>query len=71
MYEVNELNKFPLLRCQMKFRLILMQNSLQYKCKHYQINPWTGREVDLENAEKMKQEELGTKEELFAVDLVN
>jgi hypothetical protein len=54
----------------MKFRLILMQNNLQLKCKHFQINPWTGREVDLENAEKMKQEELGTKEELFAVDLV-
>ena len=34
------------------------------------INPWTGREVALEEAEKVKQEELGTKDELFAVDLV-
>ena len=35
-----------------------------------QINPWTGREVALEEAEKEKQMELGTKDELFAVDLV-
>ena len=36
----------------------------------FQINPWTGREVALEEAEKQKQDELGTTDELFAVDLV-
>ena len=36
----------------------------------FQINPWTGREVALEEAEKQKQDELGTTDELFAVDLI-
>ena len=40
-------------------------------CPHFfQINPWTGREVALEEAEKQKQDELGTTDELFAVDLI-